>query len=310
MEFQAELAEISHLWPAVDASTHLPSDAIIHPRPAKQGLVVVSGNAGRVLKLFHHPVFSALLQREAEALRGYQNLPAPHLLGIGKTSQGASWLMTSFCPNTAPFKAFSNPCFAIADRLESEIYPILQLFYHSSGVISVGLGDWVQQARLRASAHPSQKKILQLIEKLEVEKHYSAGIPILKTKLHADLNENNIHRTVDGCSVIDWENQREGLLLMDAYDLWARTLMKRTIGKRIFLMRLSWGFELGGDYQRFLQGFLRWQQVQFQHEGHREHGRLYYIAYTIERILVLHETMNVDRFYRRGLETRTWQALT
>jgi hypothetical protein len=309
MEFQAELAELGHLWPAVIAGTSLPGDAIIHPRPAKQGLVVVSESSGRVLKLFHHPVFSELLKREASALKSYQGLSAPHFVAEGKTSQGAQWLLTSFCPNTAPFKAFSHPCQAIADRLESEIYPVLQEFYRTSGVTSVALGDWVQQAKLRAAGHPSAEKILQLIGKLEVEREFRPEIPLLKTKLHADLNENNIHRSNMGCSVIDWENQHEGLLLMDAFDLWARALMKRTFGKRIFLKRLSWGWALGGDYERFLAGFLKWQQSQFQLSGETKFGRLYYIAYTIERILVLHETMKVDRFYRRGLETRTWQAL-
>lgn len=316
------LNELKCLWQqaplrsvALDGRTlhlPLPLDAIVHLRPQKNGLIVLSASEQRVLKLFFHANFNQLLTVETQTLISFKNNPqlkTSHYINHGTTTNQGQWLLSTHCPNDVSFKLEENPTEAIYRVLEKDIYPLLTPFYQHAGHHEITLESWLQSAQERCLAHPSKDKILELIKAIQSDGQFNAQMKLVKSMIHADLNENNILRDHQGLAIIDWENRIEGLVLLDAFDLYARHLQKLTIEKRMLFIALKLGRIFSPSYRHFFKGFTTWQAQEFNCEIRPVTGRIHFLIYIVERILVIHQTMKVDRFYRQGLEWRVWNAI-
>ena len=290
----------------------LPTDAIVHLRPQKNGLIVLSASEQRVLKLFFHPTFNKLLAVETQTLMGFKNNPelkTSHYINHGTTSTQGQWLLSTYCPNEVSFKLEENPTAAIYQVIEKDIYPLMTPFYHQAGHRKITLETWLHCANERSLNHPSKTKIQELIEAIQADRQFDPQMKLVQSMIHADLNENNIMCDHQGLAVIDWENRIEGLVLLDAFDLYTRHLQKLTIEKRLLFMALKLGRIFSPSYHRFFKGFSTWQAQEFNCEIKPATMRLHFLIYIVERILVIQQTMKVDRFYRPGLEWRVWNAI-
>lgn len=290
----------------------LPTDAIVHLRPQKNGLIVLSASEKRVLKLFFHPTFNQLLATETQTLLGFEKHPelkTSHYIKHGITTTQGQWLLSTYCPNEVSFKLEENPTAAICRVLEKQIYPLITPFYHQAGHRKITLESWLLSAHERSLNHPSKSKVQTLIDTIKSDRQFDPQMKLVQSMIHADLNENNILRDHQGMAVIDWENRIEGLVLLDAFDLYARHLQKLTIEKRLLFMALKWGRTFSPSYNSFFTGFAKWQSQEFECEIKSATKRLHFLIYIVERILVIQQTMKVDRFYRQGLEWRVWNAI-
>jgi hypothetical protein len=74
-------------------------------------------------------------------------------------------------------------------------------------------------------------------------------------------------------------------------------------------MALKMGRLFSPSYQHFFAGFKFWQTHEFKCIAPEKTARLHFLIYIVERILVIQQTMKVDRFYRQGLEWRVWNAI-
>jgi hypothetical protein len=262
----------------------LPADAIVYLRPQKNGLIVISAMDQRVLKLFFHPTFNELLVSETQtliSLAKHQELKTSHYISHGTTSAQGQWLLTTYCSNDKSFKLEERPTEVVYRALEEEIFPLITPFYLRAGFQKITLDTWLSSAEERCRNHPSKTKILTLIEAIKRDRAFDPNIELVQSMIHADLNENNILRGHAGLALIDWENRLPGLVLIDAFDIFARHLQKLTIEKRLLFLALKLGKFFSPSFMAFGKSFKNWQLQEFNCEMKPGTERLHFLIYKL-----------------------------
>src|SRR5690606_18171104 len=102
-------------------------------------------------------------------------------------------------------------------------------------------------------------------------------------------------------SIIDWEGNLRGLVLIDGLDFLRRYLQKKKKRLKEFVSAFKEG-KLTPEGNSILQNFMKWQNSQFQLPM-IEDPSLLVLIYVIERTLILWEVRRVNRLDdKKGIE--------
>jgi hypothetical protein len=197
----------------------LPADAVVVHRGLR-GLVALSAKSGRALKIVHGADQAAqFAQEESVALLAHRLMPSPLIPRVfesGICDDTTRWAFTELAPNTRPLllerifplgpahrfrtRELSNFLFALCKAASWEVIP------HEHWVA-------ILQELVRGTKNPAAFTRLMILARDALAQSPDSGA--IFSLIHADLKIEHIHRSDEGCFVIDWGMTSRGPIIID-----------------------------------------------------------------------------------------------
>ena len=286
-------------WAKVHAADLKLQDMELHWRHHKKGFIAISRAKNMVLKIFLDPKDIERLDHEGTNLEMFQGGPfrehVPEYLGSGSTSQGAGWLLTTFCPDPSFEKQKGIESFLLK-HMDKYFYPAMTKLYTAHGFKTFPAEVWLKEAKSRAEKHPSQAVIKKLIAKIESELNTFPDYHVVETHIHHDLHKGNILSAEGRLTIIDWEGMIRGLVLVDTFDFPKRYLKKNKFQFFLFSLYLKGLLKHPPRAVRdFFSQFQEWAQAEFAATVPDGSLKVSFMIYVLERCLNTWEGRKVDR---------------
>jgi hypothetical protein len=214
----ADLASFRTKTPS-KIETQLPHDAVIFSRTHGHVLVVLSREAGLVVKLQSHTFARSYTEIAAEASRAFATVGmgdmVPTLRSAGALEGGeAYYTVSEFVPNRPPlFSSFSGSFWP--GVLEKHILPRLQEFHTRRGTRVLTGAEWAGALREKFAdkelSDACREALAGTLIKLEQNKSICMPVGMMA----GDLKPENVHYNGSRWVVLDWANARDAALLPD-----------------------------------------------------------------------------------------------
>jgi hypothetical protein len=220
----------------------LPADAVVVYRPLG-GLVALSATSGKVLKIVHGADQASQVRDERVALLAHRSMAfplIPRLFESGMCDDTTRWAFTALAPNSRPL-------------LLPRIFPLGSAHQFRTRELSAFLFELYRASTWAEKPHEYWFASLQELVRGTRNPNVYAGLmthardalaqsPECRTVfslIHADLKIEHIHRSDEGCFVIDWGMTSQGPIIIDWF--W-----------ELLMLRLPF------YYRSVTQGYLGW----------------------------------------------------
>jgi hypothetical protein len=204
---------------STNVQARLPRDAVVLSLTQGQVVVVLSREAGLVLKLQSHIFARAYTEISVEAARVFAEVGmgemVPALRSAGPLEEDRIYYaVTEFVPNRPPlFSSFNGRFWP--GTLEKHVMPLLQEFHTRRGMRVLTGGDWAESIRKKFTDKElddgCREALAGTLAKLE--QNNSMFMPA--GMISGDLKPENVHYNGSRWVILDWSNVRECALLPD-----------------------------------------------------------------------------------------------
>lgn len=282
----------------------LPEDSVIFFRDDKEGLIAASYEKQFAFKIFFSEPYIGPLEAEIRTLKKIQETEfaqyAPKILNEGRTANGGRWLLTSFCPNRLNPQNKKLPEAYLLDELFPTILPALFKFYKGFNPEKIKLSDWLNEAEGRIKNHPEPDKLKILLNYIKTQIEHYGDFEVIRSNIHHDIHSGNILMSERNITIIDWESEVRGLILVDIFDFWRRYIQK----KKLPVLNPPKIIQNSFDQYR------EWMKTNFDVAIPQEAFKLHAAIYALERALLLFEKRRVNRLKDlSGMEYKILKAI-
>jgi hypothetical protein len=197
----------------------LPRDAVVLSLTKGQVLVVLSREAGLVLKVQSHIFARAYAEITVKAARAFTEVGmekiVPALRSAGTLEEDRIYYtVTEFVPNRPPlFGSFNGRFWPGA--LERHILPLMQEFHTRRGMRVLSGAEWAESLREKFAdkelSDACRRALLGTLGKLEADR--SLFMPV--GMISGDVKPENTHYDGHRWVILDWSNARDTALLPD-----------------------------------------------------------------------------------------------
>jgi hypothetical protein len=198
---------------------NLPSDAVVIYR-AFRGLVVISASSEGVLKLLNARAELVRLTQEEWVARYTHDAMAaslvPRLLDSGTCRDGSRWNWTALAPNTRPL--VMQRLFPLTKWHRFRVTTLstfLFELYRACGWESVSHEQWYASLQGLVSQLKDSDLFAPLLALAEDALGSAPEGTAIFSLVHGDLKVEHIHRSSQGCCIIDWGMSTRGPIAID-----------------------------------------------------------------------------------------------
>ena len=266
-----------------ELTLNAPMDSVIHLRPEKSGVIVVSKAEGKVLKLFTKPEAIKQLDREIEVLKKVKDSAfakfTNHYLDSGTTENGSRWVFVEYLDVTKQLdvETLFRDSFKIMNEMKE--------FYLVCGYKKINVTTWLSAIEEDIRRHPRKNDLMKVKDWILKEQSIHGDIELIQGHLHGDLQKDNVVVTPDGYKIIDWEGTCEGLILVDYFDFLRRFLNKNDPSP--FWSFLRGKESLSNEFLVFIEELIFWHKEHFSNSLKVENISMLFMIYALERTVQL-----------------------
>lgn len=211
----------------------LPKDCIVIPRPINSGVIVISAESDKVLRIYDGEPARKRIHNEVIVhhllKRAGREYSVPSVLGWGQIGPKTTWLLQSFSPNTRPLikeRLLRRPLWDI--YINRVLSPDLFALYNESGPEIITGADWLENLRAHSEASPMSRNLHEVISLASSALQHHKRVQVVVARVHGDLSPEHVHRSWNEWRLIDWGNSCRAWIGID----WLADLLSLQVPRR------------------------------------------------------------------------------